>query len=69
MKTIKITCDKCQKVITEEPFITIGSTDEQSFKFENTIDDGVRPIKLTRYHDLHFCSKDHFINYFFHKKP
>jgi hypothetical protein len=70
MKQITITCDHCSLNIdvTKNEFITIGSEDERSFKFENTIDDGTRLIKLTRYHDLHFCSKDHFIKSFFPKK-
>lgn len=66
MKKVTITCDKCQKVITNDAFITIGSTDEQSFKFQSEIKENCRMKKMDKYHDLHFCSNEHFIEFFFH---
>lgn len=65
MKTTIITCDYCNKNITNDDQIEIGSTEGQDLKFSNKGASAGQKSFMSRYHDLHFCSKGHFIKYFF----
>lgn len=68
MKTVTITCDTCKKQLYRE-FITIGTETEKSLKYENKLT--TKPgelISMGYSDDLHFCSKDHFYDYFFNRK-
>jgi hypothetical protein len=69
MKTVTITCDTCKKVLGDE-HIRLGSENENELYFENKL--GTKPGEtqcIARYHDLHFCSKEHFYKYFFDREP
>jgi len=67
MKITTITCDMCKEEINEN-HITIGSESEKELIFQNKLENkGLGVHYIARYRDLHFCSKDHFIYYFFGK--
>ena len=63
MKKTITTCDHCSKEIVGD-VITLGSENHNELFFENKTKDATVET-LERYRDLHFCCKDHFINYFF----
>lgn len=66
MKKVTITCDVCHKEIDDE-HIKIGSETGEDFCFSNYLrskEIGCKG-KMGKYRDLHFCSKEHFIKYFF----
>ena len=64
MKTITITCDHCKTEI-EGDHIEIGSENGQEFKYSNTLHKTCGMNTMSKYSDLHFCSKDHFVDFFF----
>lgn len=67
MKTVTITCDTCKKQLYIE-FITIGTKTENGLSYENKLP--TKPgelILMGNSDDLHFCSKDHFYDYFFNR--
>ena len=63
MKIITITCDHCDKKLGENHKM-LGSENGKHLEFRNKTKDSTVQT-LSRYRDLHFCSKEHFINYFF----
>ena len=66
MKTITYTCDKCLKTFAnDKKLITIGSEDEEGLRYKNNLEERA-VIEMNRHSDIHFCSKDCFVNYFFH---
>lgn len=73
MKTEKIVCDSCTQEIHGKKFITIGSKDGKSLRYENNLFyyDGEKFIgegqmmSMREHSDLHFCCKEHFVDYFF----
>lgn len=71
MKRILIDCDTCRKRLTkEEGVIEIGSNTEHDLAFDNTLG-GLKTgstKSISRYTNLHFCSKEHFVEYFFGKE-
>lgn len=69
MKKITITCDFCYKELHDE-YIRLGSENEQELCFENRLPNLEigNTANIGRYRDLHFCSKEHFVNYFFNSK-
>lgn len=68
MKIITITCDTCEKEIGED-HIKLGSVNETDLCFENKLEPkSGELIKFARFHDLYFCSRQHFIDYFFNRK-
>lgn len=68
MKKVTITCDTCNKVLRDE-YIRLGSENGNDLCFENKLPTKVgEMINMHRYHDLHFCSKEHFIKYFFERE-
>lgn len=69
MKKVTITCDTCKKVLGDE-HIRLGSENETDLYFENKLPTKIGETQyIGRYHDLHFCSKEHFIKYFFDREP
>lgn len=67
MKTVTITCDTCKKQLYRE-FITIGAKIENGLSYQNKLP--TKPgelISMAQSNDLHFCSKDHFYDYFFNR--
>jgi len=67
MKTVIITCDTCKKQLYRE-FIIIGTETGKGLKYENKLP--TKPgelISMGHSDDLHFCSKDHFYDYFFNR--
>ena len=68
MKKVIITCDVCQKQLSNE-YIKLGSENEQELCFENKLSNREigETINIARYRDLHFCCKEHFIKYFFNR--
>ena len=69
MKTVKITCDNCQAEIGEDDCIRIGSKSGDALEYKNSLKSNDNIYLLSHYGDLHFCSKEHFIEYFFPPKP
>ena len=60
MRKITITCDYCDRDITDsDSIVELGSTNGQDLKFSS------HDKKLARFHDLHFCTKEHLILYLF----
>jgi len=68
MKIVTIKCDTCQKVLGDE-HIRLGSETETDLSFENKLPNPKvgETRSIGRYRDLHFCSKEHFVKYFFDK--
>jgi hypothetical protein len=66
MKKTTITCDFCEKII-HDGYITIGSTSEKDFKFENKNAVTGKIRTMGHFYDLHFCNEAHFIDYFFNR--
>ena len=66
---VTYTCDKCKEEIIEEiNVITIGS-DKGDLHFRNNQPKSTTKLnRLTNMHDLHFCEKKCFVNYFFNTK-
>lgn len=65
MKKIIIKCDVCNKDIGDI-HISLGNEDNNNLFYKNNL--GTKPGEvesLSSYRQLHFCSKDHFIKYFF----
>ena len=70
MKLIK--CDVCKKTLEEDKYIFLGTESGKTLSYENRLERMVgQIISLSRYRDLHFCSKEHFMDYLFEndKKP
>ncbi len=68
----RITCDTCKKHLEEGECIELGTEDGKTLKYENRLPDSKKvgeTISISRYRDLHFCSKQHFIDYFFSPTP
>ena len=65
MKKVTIICDLCKTVLQNE-YIRLGSESGTELCFENTLPTKAGETQyIGRYSDLHFCSKDHFVKYFF----
>lgn len=58
MKITTITCDGCGRDITDKDHITIGSEN-------NTLHFNRGQRFLSKFHDLHFCDQEHFVECFF----
>ncbi len=65
----KITCDYCEQELGKE-HIKIGSTTKTDLTYTNNLNmsEIVGLTELRNYSDLHFCSKRHFILYFFNNE-
>ena len=67
MKETRIYCDFCNTEIIGN-YIEIGSENGYEFKYLNKFQIYVGEKQfMQRFQDLHFCSRDHFVKYFFGK--
>ena len=60
-------CNHCDSTLNDEK-ITLGSSSEKQFKFENRVvnkNDNRNILSMSSYSDLHFCNKNCFVKYFF----
>ncbi len=66
MKTIIITCDACDKALLDE-YIEIGAQEEFKLQFKNTLTHKKlgEKISIENQETLHFCSREHFVQFFF----
>lgn len=66
MRTVTYTCDRCLKTFSNDAeLITIGSENGQELRYVNNLQERA-VIEMNRHSDIHFCSKECFVNYFFH---
>jgi len=66
-----IKCDFCKSEIFSSKYIELGSNNESlCYKnpIENDSDNTYNMLEIGNHSNLHFCSKDHFINFFFKPK-
>lgn len=67
MKRIIYTCDTCEKTFSnDDHLITLGSEDGQSLKYKNNTGyQKTKLIEMNKMENMHFCSKQCFIDRFF----
>jgi hypothetical protein len=68
MKTVTITCDLCEKQLVGK-HIEIGAQGKDYLQFKNTLAHRKKGevTSLDNYETLHFCSKEHFVKFFFER--
>jgi hypothetical protein len=68
MKTVTITCDVCEKELIGE-HIEIGAQGKEYLQFKNTLAHRRKGelISIENHETLHFCSKEHFVKFFFER--
>jgi phosphosulfolactate phosphohydrolase-like enzyme len=68
MKETTITCDHCEAVLNDY-HIELGTVSGDKLRFENTMNNQQNGNlkSLGNHDDLHFCSKQHFIDFFFNR--
>lgn len=68
MKKVITTCDVCKKEIGDN-HIMLGSENGTELHFDNRLKVPIGGTQsIARYVDLHFCSQQHFVEYFFGKQ-
>lgn len=68
VKKVIITCDTCKKVLGDQ-HIRLGTQNGTDLYFENKLPTNPGEIQfIARYQDLHFCSREHFYQYFFNRE-
>ena len=66
MKTTEYSCDHCKrKYANDAEIISLGSKDGFTLYYKNPHTEPYQIKDLNHYHDLHFCNRDCFTNYFF----
>ena len=68
MKITTISCDTCgNEILKEDGVIMVGSESGSEFCFSNKLRKTMvgEVIRLSHHKDLHFCTKNHFVDYFF----
>lgn len=68
MKILEFKCDTCERSFpNEDRLLRIGSEDGDGLLVNNNLPDHAI-ISMNRYKDIHFCSKECFVSYFFNSE-